>query len=57
MQALTITDVVLIIMCTIVGAGVLTLALLDVFAYRGITAMADDQIETFGRNVSITLVR
>lgn len=50
-QALTITDVVLIIMCTIVGAGVLTLALLDVFAYRGITATADDQIEKFSGTV------
>jgi hypothetical protein len=50
-QALTITDVVLIIMCTIVGAGLLTLALLDVFAYRGITATADDQIEKFSGNV------
>src|SRR5258706_2145841 len=50
-QALTITDVVLIIICTIVGAGVLTLALLDVFAYRGITATADDQIEKFSKTV------
>ncbi len=50
-QALTITDVVLIIICTIVGAGVLTLALLDVFAYRDITATADDQIEKFSANV------
>jgi hypothetical protein len=50
-QALTITDVVLIIMCIIVGAGVLTLALLDVFAYRDITATADDQIEKFSANV------
>jgi len=50
-QALTITDVVLIIICTIVGAGVLTLALLDVFAYRGITATADEQIEKFSKTV------
>jgi hypothetical protein len=58
-QPLAITDVVLIIVCTIVGAGVLTLALLDAFAYHGITQTADDQLEhfsiavnnDFGRNV------
>jgi len=51
-QALTITDVVLIIVCTIVGAGVLTLALLDAFAYRGITQTADEQLEKFSNNVN-----
>ena len=51
-QALTITDVVLIIICTIAGAGVLTLALLDAFAYRGITQTADDQLEQFSHRVN-----
>src|SRR4051794_3544208 len=51
-QALTITDVVLIIVCTIVGAGVLTLALLDAFAYRGITQTADGQLEQFSRKLN-----
>jgi hypothetical protein len=46
-QPLAITDVVLIIMCTIVGAAVITLALLDGFAYRGIAQTADEQLETF----------
>jgi hypothetical protein len=47
-QPLAITDVVLIIVCTIVGAAVLTLALLDAFAYRGITQTADEQLQNFG---------
>jgi hypothetical protein len=51
-QALTITDVVLIIICTIAGAAVLTLALLDAFAYRGITQTADEQLEQFSRTVN-----
>jgi hypothetical protein len=46
-QPLTITDVVLIIICTIVGAAVITLALLDAFAYRGMTQTADDQLQEF----------
>jgi hypothetical protein len=51
-QALTITDVVLLILCTIIGAAVLTLAMLDAFAYHGITQTADDQLEQFSRNVN-----
>ena len=51
-QALTITDVVLVILCTIIGAAVLTLALLDAFAYHGITQTADDQLEQFSRTVN-----
>jgi hypothetical protein len=51
-QALGITDVVLIVVCTIVGAAVITLALLDVFAYRGITQTADEQLEKFGDAVN-----
>jgi hypothetical protein len=46
-QPLTITDVVLIIICTIVGAAVITLALLDAFACRGMTQTADDQLREF----------
>jgi len=51
-QPLTITDVVLLIICTIVGAAVITLALLDGFAYRGIAQTADDQLEEFSRGVN-----
>ncbi|MBV9186498.1 MAG: cache domain-containing protein [Acidobacteria bacterium] len=51
-QPLSITDVVLIIICTIVGAAVITLALLDGFAYRGIAQTADEQLETFSHNVN-----
>jgi len=56
-QPLTITDVVLIIICTIVGAGVITLALLDAFAYHGIVRTADDQLEQFSRNVNVDFQR
>ena len=51
-QQLAITDVVLIVVCTIVGAAVLTLALLDAFAYRGITQTADEQLREFGDAVN-----
>jgi hypothetical protein len=56
-QALTITDVVLIIICTIVGAAVITLALLDAFAYRGITQTADEQLKQFSEAVNKDFVR
>jgi len=56
-QPLTITDVVLIIICTIVGAAVITLALLDGFAYRGIAQTADDQLEAFSRGVNDDFAR
>jgi hypothetical protein len=51
-QPLAITDVVLIIICTIVGAAVITLALLDAFAYHGITETADEQLQKFSDNVN-----
>jgi hypothetical protein len=51
-QPLAITDVVLIIICTIVGAAVVTLALLDGFAYRGITQTADEQLRKFSDAVN-----
>ena len=56
-QPLTITDVVLIIICTIVGAAVITLALLDAFAYRGITQTADEQLKNFGDAVNRDFAR
>lgn len=52
-QPLMITDVVLIIICTIVGAAVITLALLDAFAYLGITQTADEQLSKFGEKVNL----
>lgn len=51
-QALTITDVVLIVICTIVGAAVLTLAVLDGIAYRRIVAAADAQLARFGDGIN-----
>ncbi len=47
-QALTIGDVVLVAICTIVGAAVLTLALDDAIAYASFSASADKQLERFG---------
>ena len=51
-QALTVTDVLLIVICTIVGAAVLTLAVLDVIAYRRIAAAADAQLARFGDGIN-----
>jgi hypothetical protein len=51
-QPLTITDVVLIIICTMVGTAVIALALLDGFAYRGISATADEQMTQFSRRIN-----
>jgi hypothetical protein len=50
-QELTITDVALIVICTAVGAAVLTLAVLDVFAYRSLATKADAQLEEFSETV------
>lgn len=50
-QELTITDVALIVICTAVGACVLTLAVLDVFAYGALAERADDQLRRFGETV------
>lgn len=50
-QALTIADVVLVVICTIVGAAVVTLALLDGFTYRNMTAIADTQLEAYSKKL------
>jgi hypothetical protein len=50
-QAMTIADVVLVVLCTIVGVAVLTLMLLDYFAYRRLTETVDSQIARFSRTV------
>jgi len=50
-QELRITDVILIVICTIVGAAVLTLAVLDAFAYRAISRIADEQLRKFSEQV------
>lgn len=52
-QPLTITDVVLVVMCTIIGAAVITLAVLNAFAYRNMSRIADEQLEEY----SATLCR
>jgi hypothetical protein len=44
---LTITDVVLVTICSIVGIMLLTLVMLDWNAYQRIAARTDDQLETF----------
>ena len=51
-QALTIGDVVLIVICTIVGAAVLTVAVLDGIAYLRIVAAADAQLWRFGDGIN-----
>jgi hypothetical protein len=51
-QPLTITDVVLISICTLAGSAVITLALLDAFAYQSISHTAGDQLEQFSRRVN-----
>lgn len=50
-QELAITDVALIVICTAVGASVLTLALLDVFAYRTLAKDSDEQLHRFSETV------
>jgi hypothetical protein len=47
-QALTITDVVLIVVCTLIGAAVITLALFDGLSYEKMTRLADDQLQEYG---------
>jgi hypothetical protein len=51
-QALTITDVVLIVVCTITGAAVLTLGVLDAIAYKRIVADANAQLQRFGDGIN-----
>jgi hypothetical protein len=53
-QELAITDVVLIVLCTIVGAAVITLGLLDGFAYRRLTRQADEQLHDFSMKLAGT---
>lgn len=50
-QPLTITDVVLVVFCTITGAAVLTLLLLDCFGYEQVTHASDEQLERFADDV------
>lgn len=50
-QELTQTDVALLVICTTVGACVLTLAVLDLFAYLGLTRRADKQLREFSEIV------
>jgi len=50
-QALTITDVVLVVICTVIGAAVITLASLGALSYRRMIQTADRQIERFSQKV------
>jgi hypothetical protein len=51
-QALTITDVVLLIVCTVVGVAVITLALLDGFSYERMSNLADKQLKDYGEQLN-----
>ena len=50
-EELTLTDVALLIICTAVGACVLTLGVLDVFAYRALARRSDEQLEQFSQRI------
>jgi hypothetical protein len=50
-QELRITDVALIVICTAVGAAVLTLAMLDSFAYHTLDKAADEQLHHFSKTI------
>ncbi|HEX7137252.1 MAG TPA: hypothetical protein VF219_05380 [Vicinamibacterales bacterium] len=47
-QALTITDVVLVVVCTVVGTAVITLGLLDGLAYAKMSKLVDEQLQEYG---------
>ena len=50
-EELTLTDVALLVICTAVGACVLTLGVLDVFAYRALGKRSDEQLEQFSQRI------
>ena len=50
-EEMTLTDVALLAICTAVGACVLTLAVLDVFAYGALARSADEQLDAFSQRV------
>ena len=52
-QALTIGDVVMVAICTIVGAAVLTIAIYDAFAYRTMSRRADAELERFAERLNV----
>jgi hypothetical protein len=51
-QALAIGDVVLVVLCTVVGAAVLTLTMYDAFEYSTISTAADGELERFAETVN-----
>ena len=48
LEAITISDAVLIAICTIIAAAILTLAFLDTFAYMHLTSIARTQLSAYG---------
>src|SRR5205807_4573049 len=51
-QALAIGAVVLVVLCTVVGAAVLTLTMYDAFEYSTISTAADGELERFAETVN-----
>lgn len=51
-QALAIGDVVLVVLCTVVGAAVMTLTMYDAFEYSAISTAADGELERFAETVN-----
>ena len=51
-QALTISDVVLTVVCAIMGAAVVTLIILDALAYRRISAESDEHLHEFATKLT-----
>jgi hypothetical protein len=50
-EELTLTDVALLAVCTVVGACVLTLGVLDIFAYHTLARQTDEQLEQFSQRI------
>ena len=51
-QPLTISDVVLTVVCAIIGAAVVTLIILDALAYRRISAESDSHLHEFATKLT-----
>ncbi len=56
-QPLTITDVVLLLVCTGAGVMLLTLSILDALAYQRLSTQTDTQLRSFARKVERDFTR
>jgi hypothetical protein len=52
LEPLTISDAVLVAICTIIAAAILTIAILDTFAYMHLTNIARSQLSDFGKKLA-----